>query len=92
MTFRQNLLVWDGIPEDQIWVKIGGDAGGGSTKFYYQIVNVSKANSKFNTTAFCVYQADESVTNLRTALDQFVDQINSLQQAEWRYFAKLIII
>ena len=45
-------------------MKIGGDAGGGYTKFYYQIVNVSRTNSKYNTTAFCVYEADESVPNL----------------------------
>lgn len=82
--FRLQLLVWDGIPEEEIWIKIGGDKGGGTTKFYYQVVNVQRANSIFNTTAFCVYEADESVANLHTALDQYITQISSLQQSEWR--------
>ncbi|XP_072030449.1 uncharacterized protein [Amphiura filiformis] len=81
---RLDHLVWDGIPAEQIWIKIGGDKGGGTTKFYYQIVNVSKNNSKFNTTAFCVYAADETVANMHTALDQYVTQISNLQHSEWR--------
>ncbi len=37
-------LTWhDGvIPKDEIWVKLGGDKGGGSFKMNYQLLNVPK--------------------------------------------------
>ncbi len=81
---RLQMLHWDGIPEDEIWLKIGGDKGGGTTKMYYQIVNVKAVNSIRNTTAFCVYEADETITNLHTALDMYIKQIDSLQNGKWR--------
>lgn len=64
------MLVWDSIPDTEIWIKIGGDKGGGTTKFYYQITNTSKTNSINNTVVFCMFAADESVPNMHTALDQ----------------------
>ena len=48
-------LVWHhGIPEDEIWVKIGSDTGGGSFKMNFQIVNVQSPNSLQNTCGFAI--------------------------------------
>ena len=44
---QQLLDFHDGnIPDDQIWVKIGGDHGGDSFKLCLQIANVKSPNSK----------------------------------------------
>ena len=53
---RKNRLIWhDGmIPQDEIWVKIGGDKGGGSFKMSFQICNVSHPNSVENTCLRCI--------------------------------------
>lgn len=39
---RNGRLSWhaERIPEDEIWIKIGGDKGGGTFKMCIQIVNV----------------------------------------------------
>ena len=52
---RHGRLSWhDGrIPEDEeIWVKIGGDKGGGTFKVCFQIVNVIKCNQCIVETMF----------------------------------------
>ena len=45
------MLTWHngGIPEDQIWLKIGGDHGKGSLKMSVQVANLDKPNSKEHT-------------------------------------------
>ena len=47
-------LVWhDGaIPEDEIWVKVGGDLGGQSFKISFQTCNTEHPNSLYNTVPF----------------------------------------
>ena len=55
-TFQaQDLLTWhnNAIPEDQIWLKVGGDHGGGSFKMSLQIANIQSPNSKHNTFMIC---------------------------------------
>lgn len=48
------MLDWrDGaIPDSEVWVKLGGDHGGQSFKFCFQIVNVSHPNALQNTILF----------------------------------------
>ena len=45
--YRNGRLTWHNgiIPATEIWVKIGGDKGGGSFKFNFQIVNNVSPNS-----------------------------------------------
>ena len=45
----QSELSWhgDSIPEEEIWLKIGGDHGQGSLKVTLQTLKVEKPNSKF---------------------------------------------
>ena len=42
-----NRLTWHGgiIPQDEIWIKLGGDKGGDTMKVSFQIVNVATPNS-----------------------------------------------
>lgn len=81
-----NQLTWHNgaIPSDQIWVKLGGDKGGGTFKMHFQICNVCQPNSPSNTCIFCIFMAYDSVTNLHIGLDRYVDQIKDLQEKKWR--------
>ena len=58
-------LTWHNgiIPETEVWVKLGGDKGGNTTKMNFQIVNVLTPNSIYNTCVFCCFAATDSVTN-----------------------------
>ena len=62
-----------------MWIKIGGDKGGGSFKMSLQLANVTHPNSVKNT---FVFEASDSVTNLHIGLDMYRDQINALSEAE----------
>ncbi len=79
-------LTWhDGIiPEEEIWVKLGGDKGGGSFKMNFQLLNVPKPNSVNNTCVFSAFQASDTVTNLHVALDRYADKVAELQTLEWK--------
>lgn len=57
---RNGRLTWENaIPEDEIHIKLGGDAGGGSFKMAFQIANVPKPNSKTNTVVFAMFHAKD---------------------------------
>lgn len=75
-----------------MWIKIGGDKGGGSFKMSLQLANVPHPNSVKNTFVFCCFEASDSVTNLHIGLDMYRDQINALSEAEWKYVYSISII
>ncbi len=79
-------LTWhDGIiPEEEVWVKLGGDKGGGSFKMNFQLLNVPHPNSVTNTCVFSAFQASDTVTNLHVALDRYSDQVQELQSVKWK--------
>ena len=60
------------IPQDQLWVKLGGDKGRGSFKFNIQLVNTENPNSVKNTALLSVFKAGDST---HTALDMYREQI-----------------
>ncbi len=92
-THSTNTLHWHpNIPDDEIWLKIGGDKGGGSFKMNFQVVNVAHPNSPENTLYFCVFEASDTLTNLHIALDKYRDQRNSLESQTWRYKHKLLTL
>ncbi|KAL5489429.1 hypothetical protein EMCRGX_G018520 [Ephydatia muelleri] len=82
---RTRRLTWhEGfIPASEVWIKIGGDKGGGTFKMNFQIVNIATPNSVHNTCVFCCFAAGDSVTNLHAALDRFKDQIEHLNGMKW---------
>eukprot|EP00731_Ephydatia_muelleri_P009881 Em0005g467a len=81
-------LTWHNgiIPQTEVWVKLGGDKGGNTTKMNFQIVNVPTPNSIHNTCVFCCFAATDSVTNLHSALDRYRDQVKQLQGMKWREY------
>ncbi|KAL5490845.1 hypothetical protein EMCRGX_G016036 [Ephydatia muelleri] len=87
-------LTWHGgfIPENEIWVKLGGDRGGGIFKATFQIVNVPNPNSVLNTCVFCCFMAGDSTYNLHVALDRYKLQVNKLQGMRWRDFTVKVFL
>ena len=78
-------MTWENaIPEDEVHIKVGGDAGGGSFKMAFQIANVQKPNSKTNTVVFAMFHSKDSWANLKTALLQYKQQVNILKESSWR--------
>ena len=82
---RQGCLTWhDGaLPEDEIWVKLGGDHGGGSFKVMLQICNLVNANSKHNTVLIAMAECKDNPENLQQIFGPFQDQLSALQSMEW---------
>lgn len=86
---RNGRLTWENaIPEDEVHIKVGGDAGGGSFKMAFLIANVQKPNSKTNTVVFAMFHAKDSWANLKTALLQYKQQVNILRESSWRLVTK----
>eukprot|EP00731_Ephydatia_muelleri_P011193 Em0006g87a len=88
---RAGRLTWhnDVIPASEIWIKLGGDKGGGTFKMNTQIVNVAAPNSVNNTCVFCCFEADDSYTNLHIALERYKEQVEHLQGMTWRIWQRL---
>ena len=82
----QRLLTWyDGlIPDNEIWLKVGGDKGGNSFKMCFQIVNVNKPNSLENTVVFACYEGTDSLVNLQRTMLAMMEQIALLSTKKWR--------
>ena len=79
-------LTWhDIIPENEIWLKLGGDKGHGSFKLNFQLCNVQHPNSQKNTCLLSMFMAGDSTTNLHTCLDMYREQISELQGMGLRY-------
>ena len=70
------------IPQNEIWVKIGADKGGGSCKCTFQILNVKNPNAKDNTVIFNLFEAQDTYSNLKSALSNNIEQINQLEGLE----------
>lgn len=68
-----------------MWIKIGGDKGGGSFKFAFQLANLEKPNSTENTVVFTMFEASDSPHNLHIALDRYKEEIHTIQGSQWRY-------
>eukprot|EP00731_Ephydatia_muelleri_P032590 Em0024g134a len=91
---RTRRLTWhEGfIPASEVWIKIGGDKGGGTFKMNFQNVSIATPNSVHNTCVFCCFAAGDSVTNLHAALDRFKDQVEHLNGMKWRQYTIKIFI
>ena len=80
-------LTWHNgaIPENEIWVKIGGDMGGKTFKMTFQICNVKAPNATQNTCVFLIFEAPDTYTNMWIGLDRYRSQIAELETRSWRY-------
>ena len=59
------------IPSNDVFLKIGGDHGGGSFKMSFQIANTDHPNKVENTVLFSVMEAKDSKANLLLCLQRF---------------------
>ena len=77
----QTSLTWydNAIPEDQSWLKVGGDHGGGSFKMSLQMANIKSPNFKHNTFMICMANATDSGFNLREILSTYRREIDALE-------------
>ena len=82
------MLTWhDGvIPEDQIWIKVGGDHGKHSLKLTLQIINLARPNSKQNVFVFANTPVPDNFDNLRTVFEflKLKEKLESFKDLIWR--------
>ena len=73
------------IPTNQVWLKLGGDHGGGTFKFVFQIANHVRPNSLENTIPISVFECHDTFANLSTMLSMYTEQIKDLQTStRWK--------
>ena len=71
------------IPDDEIYLKIGGDHGGGSFKMSFQVTNVEHPNKPENTVVFSVMEAKDNKSNLMLCLERFKTHIAMFEKVKW---------
>jgi hypothetical protein len=75
-------LIWPvGIPRDEIWVKIVGDKGDGSSKLGYQIVNRDVPNSIQNTALLGTFEGVDTYDNMLLSFGRYRDDFDRLDGA-----------
>uniref|UniRef100_A0A915HY61 Uncharacterized protein n=1 Tax=Romanomermis culicivorax TaxID=13658 RepID=A0A915HY61_ROMCU len=65
--------------EKKVWIAIGGDNGGKTTKLTLSIINVMKPNSVHNTRIIGFYEGADKADNIRTAFTHLSDQVRQIQ-------------
>lgn len=70
-------LTWHkgAIPSNELWVKLGGDKGHGSFKLNLQLVNTAHPNSIKRTVLLSIFKANDTTTNLHTALTMYKEHV-----------------
>lgn len=86
LSYRAGDLIWhDGlIPDREIWLKIGGDKGGGSFKMAFELANLANPNATSNTVIFSMFAAPDTPHNLSLGLKGYVNTIENLNELKWR--------
>lgn len=81
-----NRITWHegAIPEDEMWLKLGGDKGGGTFKMCFQLLNVPSPNASDNTCAFTMFEAPDTYTNLQIGLQRYADVFKEIESKTWR--------
>ena len=72
-------------PSTEVWIKLGGDKGGGAFKMNFQIVNTKSPNSISSTCVFACFEAQDNITNFHIALDKYKEQVMNLAVSQWKY-------
>ena len=79
---KAGTLCWHSDNHDQVWVKIGGDHGGGSFNPCFQLGNVAHPNSVKNTVPFLVFAAKKHACKFSNSFHPYADQIKQLKDQE----------
>ena len=83
----QNMLTWQmgHIPQDEIWIKIGGDHGKNSLKFTLQVANTDKPNAYRNTIVIGIASVRDTHANMVRFLEGGLgDDQTALQSHSWK--------
>ncbi|XP_072023493.1 uncharacterized protein [Amphiura filiformis] len=64
----------------ELWIKIGGDKGGTTTKLAFQFVNQNNSNSAAATNILSMFEATDTYCNMAHVFGNFTDQLAALQQ------------
>ncbi|XP_077998240.1 uncharacterized protein LOC144451311 [Glandiceps talaboti] len=85
---RCNKLTWHGIiPENEVWVKVGGDKGGEFMKTCLEVCNVNHPNSIDNTIIINMFRANDNYKNLEITTKELMAEVSSLDGLLWRDFS-----
>ena len=79
LTWHENKGV--SLPKDELWLKFGGDKGGGSFKFCFQAVNRDRPNSADHTVVISCLMAEDSLANMHIGIYPFqtaVEELNGM--------------
>ncbi len=72
---NEGKLTWHGgLPEDELWLKVGGDFGQETFKFCAQLINFAKPNSSDNTVIMNVSEAPDTHYNTQITIAPSVDK------------------
>ena len=77
-------ITYGTITSDEIWLKLGGDKGGGYFKMNFQNVNMQTPNSVNNTCVFSCFEASDTVSNLHVVLDRFRGEVANMCTMKWK--------
>jgi hypothetical protein len=67
-----------------LWLKLGGDKGGGTFKMSFQVANVENPKSQQNTVVFNIFVAPDTFCNLKLSLDQYSEDVQQLSSLIWK--------
>ncbi|KAJ8018545.1 hypothetical protein HOLleu_43399 [Holothuria leucospilota] len=81
--FETGLLDCSSHFQEKIWIKIGGDKGGSTTKLAMQVVNIPGCNSPHNTHLLGMFEATDSIENLHSIFGSFTDEFISMQKVDY---------
>ncbi|GFN92672.1 amine oxidase, partial [Plakobranchus ocellatus] len=80
------------IPQNKVWIKIGGDHGKNSFKVALSICNLSKPNAKQNTHLIAMAKVPDKMHNIQIMFNDLKPQIESLQSFTWNRKAMKVFI
>ena len=83
------MLISYPLLKKEIYLKTGGDHGGGSFKMSFQVANVDNPNHKDNTVVFRIFEAKDHHANIKLALEHFKIQVKELQESTWHIYISI---
>ncbi|XP_072027743.1 uncharacterized protein [Amphiura filiformis] len=66
----------------ELWLKIGGDKGGTTTKMAFQLVNQNAPNSSASTNIISMFEATDTYINLKEVFSNLSEQISELMKVK----------
>ena len=71
------------ISENEVWLTLGGDHGGGSFKFTVQVLNTESSNTKTNIIVIYTFTAEDLQGNLQSVLSLYATQVEQQCNMKW---------